>query len=83
MMHQVALVCSFHSEIGQCNAGELLRILRALAPDVIFVEGRPAETEFPRNLGILEASAIAQYRGSHRVQVVPVDRYEMPKDLLS
>jgi len=34
-MHKITLVASAHRESGLCNAEELLKILRAIEPDVI------------------------------------------------
>ena len=34
-MRKITLVCSSHREKGLCNAQELLRILRAIDPEVI------------------------------------------------
>lgn len=37
-MHNIHLVCTFHSETGKCNADELYKIIEVINPDVIFEE---------------------------------------------
>jgi hypothetical protein len=79
----ITLVCSSHRESGLCNAGELLRILRAIEPEVIFEEIRPSDFDsYYKTKWSLEAQAITKYREYKLFQQVPVDRYEMPENLL-
>src|SRR5882672_1331315 len=82
-MHKITLVCSVHREKGLCNAEELLKILRAIEPEAIFVEWRPSEWDFYYKLGNVDAHAIARYREYKLFQTVPVDRYDMPQNLLA
>ena len=42
-MHKITLVCSSHHEHGHCNAGELLKILQEIEPEVFFEEIRPSD----------------------------------------
>ena len=81
-MHKVTLVCSAHQECGRCNAEELLKILRAIEPETIFEELRPGELPLYYNQGFVEARAVTDYRDYKSFQHVPVDQYDMPKDLL-
>jgi hypothetical protein len=81
-MHKITLVCSAHRENGLCNAEELLKILLAIEPEVIFEELRPLEFDFYHRQGSVEAHAITRYREYRLFQYVPVDRYETPKDPL-
>jgi hypothetical protein len=84
-MHKITLVCSTHREHGLCSAAELLKIILAIRPEVIFEEVRPADYESFHNHGAqwsLEAQAIAMYRQFNSPQQVPVDRYEIRSDLL-
>jgi hypothetical protein len=76
-MHKITLVCSLHRENGLCNAGELLRLLRSIDPDVIFGEVPQSDIDFynPRSL---EGQAVANFRAFKSFQRVPVDRYDMP-----
>jgi hypothetical protein len=82
-MHKITLVCSVHRERGLCNSENLLKILRTIEPDAIFVEWRPSEEEFYYNVGNVEARAIARYREYKSFQSVPVDRYDIPQNLLA
>lgn len=81
-MHKITLLCSAHTENGLCNACELLKILRDIEPDVIFVEMRPGEFDSHLKQGNVEATAIAKYCEFRAFQTVPVDRYEMRQQFL-
>jgi hypothetical protein len=72
-MRKVTLICSVHREKGICNVDELLTILRAIEPDVLFEEMRPSDFDPSR----LEAQAIARYLNFKSAQRVPVDRFDM------
>ena len=81
-MHKITLVCSVHRENGLCNAGELLKILRAIEPETIFEEVRPSDFDsYYKNKRSLEAQAITKYAESKLFKQVPVDRYDMPANL--
>ena len=82
-MHKITLVCSGHRESGLCNAEELLKILRAIEPEAVFEEIRPSEFDFYYTHGSVEAHAITKYREFKLFQPVPVDRYDMPENLLA
>ncbi len=82
-MHKITLVCSGHRESGLCNAEELLKILRAIEPEAVFEEIRPSEFDFYYAHGSVEAHAITKYREFKLFQSIPVDRYEMPENLLA
>jgi len=82
-MHKITLVCSVHRENGLCNADDLLKILRAIEPEVVFEEMRPSEFDLYYEHGSVEAHAINKYRKFKLFQPVPVDKYDMPKDLLA
>ncbi len=82
-MHKITLVCSGHRESGLCNAEELLKILRAIEPEAVFEEIHPSEFDFYYTYGSVEAHAITKYREFKLFQSVPVDRYEMPENLLA
>ena len=82
-MHKITLVCSVHRENGHCNAEELLKILREIEPETVFEEWRPSEFDFYYEHGSVEAHAIAKYREFKLFQPVPVDRYDMPENLLA
>ena len=85
-MHQITLVCSVHRERGLCNAAELLEILRAIGPDVVFEEILPSDFDSFYKHGTksnLESQAITKYREFKSFQQIPVDRYDMPESLLA
>jgi hypothetical protein len=79
-MRKITIVCSAHRESGVCNSEELLRILRAIEPEIVFEEVRPADYDF-YNTRTLEGRAITRYRDFKAFQRVPVDRYDLPHDL--
>ena len=76
-MRKITLVCSSHRENGLCNAGELLRLLRAIDPDVIFGEVPVSDFDFynPRSLEGQAVTRLLEYKSFQRV---PVDRYDIP-----
>ena len=85
-MRKITLVCSSHRESGSCNAGELLNILRAVEPEVVFEEIRPSDFDSYCKNGIgssLEAKAITRYLAFKSFRRVPVDRYDIPDSLLA
>lgn len=82
-MHKITLVCSGHRKNGLCNADELLKILRAIEPEVIFVEVRPEDMDsYSKTRWSLEAQAIEKYREFKSFRSVPVDHYDVPAHLL-
>ncbi len=76
-MHKITLICSAHRENGLCNTEELLKVLLAIEPAVVFHETRPSDH------WSLEAQAVARYRRLKPSQQIYVDRYEMPVNSLS
>ncbi len=83
-MHKITLVCSAHRENGLCNAGELLKILRAIEPEAIFEEIRPSDFDsYYKTKWSLEAQAITKFREYKLPQQVPVDRYDIPETLVA
>jgi len=85
-MRKITLVCSGHGHNGLCNAGELLEILRAIEPDVVFEEMLPSDFDSyykHRSKSHVESQAITWYRELKSFQQVPVDRYDMPEGLLA
>lgn len=85
-MHKITLVGSAHRENGLCNAGELLNIIRAIEPEAVFEEIRPSNFDSYSKHGIrssLEALAITRYLEFKPFRRVPVDRYDIPENLLA
>jgi hypothetical protein len=75
-MRKITLVCSSHRENGLCNAQELLRLLRAINPDVIFEEVRQSDFAL-YNTGSLEGQSATRFLAFKSFQRVPVDLYDM------
>ncbi len=79
-MH-ISLIGTVHAENGMANVRTLGSILDHLQPEVIYAEIPPGT--LPNYLdsshGNLESAAVAHYRVSHLVDVVPVD-LEKPSD---
>mgnify|MGYP006293447919 CR=1 FL=1 len=62
-MRNVSLVCSAHGLNGACNHAELLRILRVIEPDVIFLEVRPSDFQnYYQAMQNQEVLAVTEYR---------------------
>jgi hypothetical protein len=81
-MRKIILISSTHREHGLCNARELLKIIRAIGPEVIFEEIRPSDFDFLyKHLRTLETQAIAKYRESKLFRQIPVDWFDMPASL--
>jgi hypothetical protein len=77
-MYDITLVCTHHSELGNCNSNELYKIIESINPDVIF-------EELPEDLFIrfypenqlpyepLEVKSVRKYLRTHNIDHVPVD----------
>jgi len=79
-MHNIYFLSSVHAEIGNCNSIELLKIIKAINPDVIFEE---LDIEsFEDHYGVegpysTETKAIYEYLKHKNVKHIPVDTYDM------
>jgi hypothetical protein len=81
-MPKITLVCSVHAGNGLCNAEELLKILRAIEPEVVFEEVRSSDFDsYYKTKRSLEAQAITKYREHKFLRQVPVDQFDMPENL--
>lgn len=81
-MGRVTLVCTVHHEIGKCNVQELVKILVAVGPQVIFEEIRPDDFESfytDESKCTVEIRAIKEYLKGRKARQVPVDDYETPE----
>lgn len=79
---QITLVGTMHRELGQCNENELLELLKAIDPDVIFEELRPADHEHLYNdesKHTVEMRAICSYLKIKSPNQVPVDDFTIPE----
>ena len=72
---RVSLVGTVHAESGLVSVGELQAILERSQPNVIFAEIPAAYVDHYTDgaPGNLESIAVARYRASHHVDLVPVD----------
>jgi hypothetical protein len=83
-MPRIAFVGTVHDENGLCNHEELFNILRTIEPEVIFEEIRPPDFDlFYAAKSTVECKAIVKYRQYRTPTQVPVDRYEIPRELVS
>lgn len=72
----VFLVCTCHKEAGSANAPQLYAILRAINPDVAFIEvpSETADNQIEAIMdGNLESEAVKLFQRSHQIELVPVD----------
>jgi hypothetical protein len=80
---RITLICTAHRESGKCNEHELVKILLAVGPEVIFEEIRSEDFESSyadESKHNLEMRAIREYLKGRKVQQVPVDDYAIPED---
>lgn len=81
-MGRITLICTTHRESGKCNKHELVKILLAVAPEVIFEEVRPVDFESSyadESRHTLEMRAIREHLKVRKAQQVPVDDFEIPE----
>lgn len=81
-MGRITLICTTHRESGKCNVHELVKILLAVGPEVIFEEIRPADiasSYADESKHTLEMRAIREYLKGRKAQQIPVDDYEIPE----
>ena len=83
---RITLVCTVHNEMGLCNEHQLIRILEAVSPDVIFEEIRPSD--FDLHYGdaarhTLEMRAVRKHVAVRPARQVPVDEYIIPSNFRS
>jgi hypothetical protein len=79
----ITLIFSKHRAAGQCNAENLLRIILAVKPEVIFEElsfSNFHKIYKEQCLTTLESDAIKQHLLTNAIKQVPVDTYDLPID---
>jgi len=80
--YNITLINTSRYEHGKCNADELLDILKAVKPDVIFEE-IPAHKfnafYVDKTINNMQSMAIIMYKESHIIEPIPVDNYEFPE----
>lgn len=83
-MYNITLICTTHTEIGNCNSRELCRIIEEIIPEIIFEELSLAvynECYGVQNSITLETSAIKMYLQNHKMEHIPVVGSELTSDL--
>lgn len=80
-MPNIYLISTSHRARGLCNAEELLKILGAAKPEVIFEELRPEDVDAVYQGQNVEPSAIKLYRNHNSIQQVAVDRFDLSECL--
>ncbi len=83
-MYNITLICTTHTEIGNCNSRELYRIIEEIKPEIIFEE--LSLTAYNECYGVqnritLETSAIKMYLQKHKIEHIPVVGSELSDDL--
>ena len=81
-MGRITLVCTVHNERGLCNENELLRILEAIGPEVIFEEIRPSDFQSyyaDKSKHTLEMRTVGRYLKRKTGRQVPVDDFVIPE----
>jgi hypothetical protein len=80
---RITLVCTVHREMGLCNEDELIVILNAIGPDVIFDEIRQADFDShyqDASKHTLEMRAVVRDWKVRPARQVPVDDFAIPRD---
>lgn len=80
-MRKITIIGTMHNELGQCNQSQLLAIIKALDPDVIFEEIRPEDHErLYRDVKnqTVEMKAICSYMSVGYARQIPVDDFSIP-----
>ncbi len=81
---KITFVGTVHDENGLCNAEALLELLRTIEPDVVFEELRPSDFDsFYATKHTTETKALSEYRKHRLIKQVPIDRYDIPENLIS
>ena len=81
-MGRITLVCTVHRAMGLCNEDELIRILAAIGPDVIFEEIRQSDFDSryqDESKHTLEMRAVVRYLNARHARQVPVDDFVIPR----
>ncbi|WP_162925860.1 hypothetical protein [Isoalcanivorax indicus] len=84
MVGRITLVGTVHRELGKCNEAQLLGLLKAVDPDVIFEEIRPEDHDRlykDEAASTVEIRAIKSYMKMKAVRQVPVDDFATPQGL--
>ena len=82
-MGHITLIFTRHEEYGNCNSSQLLKIIEAVRPEVIFEE--LSQSSFDNSyqdetLITLETNAIKQYIAGHYITHIPVDTFHRTRE---
>lgn len=83
-VRRITLVCTAHREFGKCNEHELLKILQAVGPEIIFEEISPDDFESryaDEFRHTMEMRAIKGYLKVIKARQIPVDDCEVAEGL--
>ncbi len=81
-MNNISLICTEHSENGNCTSYELCKILERIKPEIIFEEIPSSffdEYYKGKSRSNLETNAINMYLENHQINHIPVDVYDIPE----
>lgn len=82
--YEITLICTHHSELGNCNSLELYRTIEDIRPDVIFEELPPSLHAIAYQINepiALETEAIKRYLKNRKAIQIPIDSYPVPNEL--
>jgi len=80
-MFNVTVIFTRHDQIGNCNSSELLKIVKALQPEVIFEELSHSiydQIYIQQIRSKLESDVIKLYSKTNVVEHIPVDTFDCP-----
>jgi hypothetical protein len=82
-MSIITVIFTRHSEEGNCNSSELLKIVRSIQPEVIFEELLPSvfdQIYLDHNRTTLESNTVKMYSRTNVIKHIPVDTFVPPED---
>lgn len=73
-MHNITLICTYHSNVGKCNSRELHNLIEVNSPTVIFEELSPTAHIECYEMGrfTIESAAIKNYLKDYSIKHIPV-----------
>jgi hypothetical protein len=82
-MFNVTVIFTRHTEEGNCNSRELLKIVNSIQPEVIFEELLPSvfdQIYLYQNRTTLESNTVKFYSARNDIEHIPVDTFVCPED---
>lgn len=80
-MFNVTVIFTRHKEEGNCNSRELLKIIKAIQPEIIFEEIEPSvydQIYIQQCRTTLESDTVKAYLKTNPVEHIPVDTFDDP-----